>query len=165
MVRFWAIRLGLGAGIMGLLGSFGVQLLAFGWPGLAQYAPGLMVFNLALLGVVGLALALVLAPRRGGPIAGASAWPADYRRRRPLESRPARRVILRRLAREWPLVVLGILFVHLLLNLGLGDQADPTSVFWQLYLLRVQSTSWMILYFVPVAVVGSHVFRSTKRHE
>ena len=31
MVRFWAIRLGLGAGIMGLLGSLGVQLLAFGW--------------------------------------------------------------------------------------------------------------------------------------
>src|SRR3954468_13233622 len=131
MVRFWAIRLGLGAGIMGLLGSFGVQILAFGWPGLAQYAPGLMVFNLTLLGVVGLALALVLAPYRGAPIAGAPAWPAaDYRLRHPLESRPARQVILRRLAREWPLVVLGVLFVHLLLNLGLGDQADPTSVFW-----------------------------------
>jgi hypothetical protein len=163
MVRFWAIRVGFAAGVLGLLGSLGVQLAAFWWQDLAHYTQALLVVNMGLLGVAGLATLLVLLPRRRA--AAASPWPGEASRalHRRLgnapPARPARREVARLLVREWPLVVLAGLFAHLLLNLALGNHADPESVFWQLYLLRVQSTSWMILYFVPVAVVGSHVLR------
>ena len=166
MVRFWAIRVGFAAGVLGLIGSLAVQLAAFGWHDLARYAPAWHLGNVALLGVAGLALLLVLLPGRR---AEAPAWQgeATHALQRRLRSAPparwTRREVARLLVREWPLVALAGLFAHLLLNLALGNHADPESVFWQLYLLRVQSTSWMILYFVPVAVVGSHVLRRGKR--
>jgi hypothetical protein len=163
MVRVWAIRVGFAAGVLGLIGSLTVQLAAFWWHDLARYAPAWHMGNVALLGIAGLALLLVLLPRGGAT--AAPAWQGEATRalHRRLGVAPptrwTRRDVARLLVREWPLVVLIGLFVHLLVNLGLGNHADPASVFWQLYLLRVQSTSWMILYFVPVAVVGSHVLR------
>ena len=163
MVRFWAIRVGFAAGVLGLIGSLAVQLAAFWWHDLARYEPPWQVANMALLGVAGMALLLVLLPGRRAEIA--SPWQGEATRALPRRlgtassARLTRREVACLLVREWPLVVLAGLFAHLLLNLAMGNQADPASVFWQLYLLRVQSTSWMILYFVPVAVVGSHMLR------